>query len=77
MALITCPDCGKQISSSAPSCPNCGRPINTKVRCPKCGSSNTKVITGASKAASIVLWGPFAANKVISKYVCNECKHKF
>lgn len=27
MALIKCPDCGKEISDKAPVCPNCGRPI--------------------------------------------------
>ena len=27
MALIKCPDCGKQVSSEAPACPGCGRPI--------------------------------------------------
>lgn len=27
MALIKCPECGKEISSSAASCPNCGHPI--------------------------------------------------
>lgn len=27
MALTTCPDCGKEVSSRAPSCPNCGAPI--------------------------------------------------
>ena len=27
MALITCPDCGREISDLAPACPNCGRPI--------------------------------------------------
>ncbi len=26
MALITCPDCGKQHSDAAPACPSCGRP---------------------------------------------------
>lgn len=26
MALIKCPDCGKEISDSTPSCPNCGKP---------------------------------------------------
>ena len=24
MAIIKCPECGKEISSSAPACPNCG-----------------------------------------------------
>ena len=26
--LISCPDCGRQISPAAASCPHCGRPIN-------------------------------------------------
>lgn len=28
MALISCPECGKQISDQAPACPNCGCPIS-------------------------------------------------
>lgn len=28
MALISCPECGKQISDRAPSCPQCGCPIH-------------------------------------------------
>ncbi|MDO8530932.1 MAG: TM2 domain-containing protein [Dehalococcoidia bacterium] len=27
MALIDCPDCGKQVSPEAVSCPGCGRPV--------------------------------------------------
>lgn len=27
MALITCPECGKEFSDKAPACPNCGCPI--------------------------------------------------
>lgn len=27
MALITCPECGKQVSDQATSCPNCGCPV--------------------------------------------------
>jgi hypothetical protein len=27
MALVACPDCEQQISSSAAACPNCGRPM--------------------------------------------------
>lgn len=30
MALIKCPECGKEISSSATNCPNCGHPIAPK-----------------------------------------------
>ena len=29
MALINCPECGKEVSSNAPACPSCGNPINT------------------------------------------------
>ena len=36
MALITCPECGKQVSSEAKTCPVCGYPIaakcSTKIR---------------------------------------------
>ncbi len=28
MAIINCPECGKEVSSKASSCPNCGNPIN-------------------------------------------------
>ena len=31
MALIQCPDCGRQVSDAAPTCPGCGRPIATQV----------------------------------------------
>lgn len=27
MALITCPDCGRQVSDAAQNCPHCGRPL--------------------------------------------------
>lgn len=77
MALIDCPECRKTVSDSAASCPNCGFPIDTSVQCPRCKSKNTKVITGASKAISVAIWGPFAANKVLSKNQCIDCNHKF
>ena len=30
MALIKCPECGKEISDKASNCPNCGCPIEQK-----------------------------------------------
>ena len=74
--LIICPACGGQISSHAESCPHCGQPTGVHV-CPKCKGINTGVISGASKATSVLLWGPFAANKVLSKFQCRDCGHKF
>lgn len=44
MALISCPECGKEISDKAIACPNCGNPINPQTQqeeylcCPRCGS---------------------------------------
>ena len=29
MALIKCPECGKEISDQAPACPNCGYPMQS------------------------------------------------
>lgn len=61
MALIKCPECGKEVSSLAKSCPNCGCPIGgtstsgvVKIKLPK-----TQNISGgwvgllSSKAATI------------------------
>lgn len=31
MALIRCPECGRQVSNRAISCPNCGYPISKEV----------------------------------------------
>src|SRR3989338_10765011 len=28
MALIQCPDCGRDVSTLATACPNCGRPVD-------------------------------------------------
>lgn len=74
--LSTCPVCNGKLSTRATACPHCGNPTGVHT-CPKCGSTNTKTISGASKAASIYLWGPFAANKVVSKFQCKDCWHKF
>lgn len=35
MNLISCPDCGKSISPSAPTCPNCGRVMEATVEAGK------------------------------------------
>lgn len=31
MALVKCPECGKDVSSNAISCPNCGSPVPKKM----------------------------------------------
>ncbi len=37
MALIKCPECGKQMSDKAEACPHCGCPVEPKRFCPECG----------------------------------------
>ncbi len=45
MAIITCPECGRQISDKAPTCPNCGVEIAGKVTtCPHCGGAYFTVL---------------------------------
>lgn len=56
MALISCKECGKEISDSAATCPHCGVALKEQkvvieesqspsIRCPKCGSSNLQAIS--------------------------------
>jgi hypothetical protein len=45
MPLVTCPDCGRQVSDAAPSCPGCGRPMV---------AAASRPVTTATKEAT---WG--------------------
>jgi hypothetical protein len=40
MALIKCPECGKDVSTRAAACPNCGYPISTAQQEPSAQSSD-------------------------------------
>lgn len=69
MALIECPECGKQISNKAGACPNCGYPINQEqpkeeneyLCCPKCHSKKLHIeqqgFSGGKAFAGAVLAG--------------------
>lgn len=35
MAIIKCPECGRDVSDKAPACPNCGNPIAAQMVAPK------------------------------------------
>lgn len=49
MAMITCPECGAQISDKATACPKCGSPIVVKKKCEECGA---ELPDGATKCPS-------------------------
>ncbi|MGH7481770.1 MAG: zinc ribbon domain-containing protein [Longimicrobiales bacterium] len=41
MALVKCPECGKEVSSSAGTCPHCGYTLATTADAPPNGSART------------------------------------
>ena len=47
------------------------------IKCPYCHSTNTKKISGISKAGSVALFGVFAAGKVSKQWHCNNCNSDF
>ena len=47
MGLLTCPDCGAQVSDAAPACVKCGRPIGKPAAAP------VIVATGGNAGAAI------------------------
>ena len=50
---------------------------NPVVECPYCHSTNTKKISGLSKASSVALFGVFAVGKVSKQWHCNNCGSDF
>jgi len=92
MALINCPECGKEVSDKATSCPNCGNPINSQnaiqeyLCCPKCNSteihSEHKGFSGGKALAGVLLTGGIGilAGTIGSKDIqltCLKCGNKF
>jgi predicted RNA-binding Zn-ribbon protein involved in translation (DUF1610 family) len=53
MALVSCADCGHQLSPSAASCPNCGKP--QRPSCPHCGESAVVKAEGLQGAKEIII----------------------
>ncbi len=92
MALISCSECGKQISDQAISCPNCGNPINQQTQqeeyicCPKClsrelhaehkGFSGGKALAGALITGGIGLLAGTIGSND-TQITCLKCGNKF
>ena len=47
------------------------------ITCPYCKSTNTKKISGLSKAVGVGLFGIFALGKTTKQFHCNNCKADF
>ena len=48
-----------------------------KIQCPYCKSTDTKKISGLSKAGSVALFGIFAMGKASKQWHCNNCNSDF
>lgn len=90
MALIKCPECGKEISDKADVCPNCGFRVGEQndlvYVCPKCFSTrldtvNKKYSAGKGTAGYLLvgeiglLYGAAGLNNL--ELCCKECGYKF
>ena len=49
MALIKCPECGKEISNRAPACIHCGFPLNEEIGGLSRSSSNSEALAAQAK----------------------------
>lgn len=56
MALIKCPECGKEISDTATTCPNCGYPLRVQPN-NNFEESRQKTFNGGKKATVIGILG--------------------
>src|SRR5258708_19701362 len=45
MPVITCPDCGRDVSPVSPACPHCGRPSPSALRAPAAPAAGSPVLT--------------------------------
>jgi membrane protein YdbS with pleckstrin-like domain len=66
MALVTCPDCGHQVSTSAVACPQCNRPIAAQVAAPAVATASSEEVVWEgvpslkAMASEAVMTGLFA-----------------
>jgi uncharacterized membrane protein YdbT with pleckstrin-like domain len=44
MPLVSCPDCGRQVSTSAAACPQCNRPLGPQVLAPPAGVATAEEV---------------------------------
>ena len=68
MALINCPECGKEVSNRAVSCPNCGLPLQNN---PQTESSNKQDLGITEKDPNIIPCPEFPSDLNIGQQITN------
>jgi hypothetical protein len=53
MALISCPECGRQISSAAEACPQCGHPNRPTPAGPTCYACSSPATTKCQSCGAL------------------------
>lgn len=48
-----------------------------EIKCPTCGSTNVKKISGASKAGSALMFGVLSLGKLSKTFECKNCGYKW
>jgi len=61
MALVTCPECGREISERATACPGCGNPMTTR---PAASTSVPEAASGSPSPG----WYPDPSGEHASRY---------
>lgn len=76
MALVECPECGKNISSAAATCPHCGYPIETKVHTSSASQASTPSIPEEIRIDSVRCYdgngpGSTVFGSKVGSVICN------
>ena len=66
MAIIKCPECGKEYSNNADSCPNCGNPTNGKIVKNNTNSSNNNFVSSIISLIIVIVGGIYLYPKIAS-----------
>ena len=67
----------REAKSPAPFSNSASSTPKPEVTCPYCKSTNTKKISGLSKAVSVGLFGIFALGKTTKQWHCQSCGSDF
>jgi DNA-directed RNA polymerase subunit RPC12/RpoP len=88
MALVTCPECGTEVSDQAKACPKCGAPVGKKkidrmgAWCPNCGNRRSEkdreVTCFYAVLVVCTLGGALLLYPLLpQRWRCLECEHKW